>query len=215
MIEGSIYRKIGEIMTRKASGLAVALVGLSLTGCSSIISGTSQEIQVTTEPQGALCEVYRDGASLGAVNPTPGTVKVGKSRRDIAFECKKAGYQDQTAYAGASFDPVTLGNILLGGIIGLGVDFGTGAYTQYPDAVFVQLEPAQFGAAPAATEMAAPQSADAAAAARDKVNQDADAAVAKIRAQCTGSQNNSRACAAAIEVINAERARLLAAIDAR
>lgn len=195
-------------MTRNASVLAVALAGLSLTACSSIIKGTSQEINIVTEPAGAVCEVQRDGRRIGGTNPTPGPVKVSKSKDDLAVHCQKQGYQNQTEYAQSSFDPVMLGNILLGGIIGMGIDFGTGAYVEYPDSVFVRLAPAEFGAAPAASP-----SGDSPATRRDQINADADAAIAKIRAQCTGGGYSNQTCIAAVSAINEERARLLAGID--
>ena len=45
------------------------------------------------------------------------------------------------ATAKSGFEPWSLGNLLIGGLIGLGIDWGTGAIHKYPDAVQVPMTP--------------------------------------------------------------------------
>src|SRR5260221_2686813 len=77
------------------AGVTVALL-LGLGGCASVAEGTSQVLSVDSNPQGARCELFRDGNSLGAAT-TPGTVEVSKSRKDITVTCTKPGYAESTA----------------------------------------------------------------------------------------------------------------------
>lgn len=114
-----------------------ALILLFLTGCSSIVEGRSQEIQVVTNPP-AKCTFTRNGEMLGTIE-TPASLYIEKSKYDITITCKKSGYQtanylDHSGVAGA-----TLGNVLLGGGVGFLVDSATGADNKYETPVNLTL----------------------------------------------------------------------------
>jgi hypothetical protein len=99
---------------------------------------------VTTEPAGATCELQRDGATVGVVNPTPGTVQVSKSSRDMTVRCTRQGHSAGVATVASQMQAMTAGNILIGGVIGLGIDAASGALSQYPTNVTVVLPPQSF-----------------------------------------------------------------------
>jgi uncharacterized protein YceK len=119
---------------------AMAAVGVCLSGCASIIKGTDQSIAVTTPPAtGAECILSsREG---NWTVRTPGAVTVQKSKEDIQVRCTKPGWQDAVATIPSDFQGWTLGNILIGGVIGLGVDAATGAINEYPHAFQVPMVP--------------------------------------------------------------------------
>lgn len=125
---------------------AVGLL-LALSGCASVIKGTSQSINVVTPPTtGATCTL-----SSGQGNwqlTSPGSVTVEKSKDDIQVRCTKPGWQDATGIIPSNFEGWTVGNILLGGVIGLGVDAATGAINEYPNAFQVPMTPVAPPAAP-------------------------------------------------------------------
>ena len=123
---------------------AVAFVLAQLTACATIVKGHSQQINVTTNPAGAVCTLERDGKSVASVNPTPGSVTVEKSRKDLSVDCRKEGYLPAAGKVTSKFHPMTFGNILFGGIIGLGVDAASGAMTEYDELVTLRLTPAEF-----------------------------------------------------------------------
>ena len=58
----------------RAFMVLAALVLLS--GCSTIIEGTTQELVINTAPEGANCAIEREGQVVGRVNPTPGGLTV-------------------------------------------------------------------------------------------------------------------------------------------
>ena len=122
-------------------GLALAA---GLGGCATVTSGGFQTIDIKTEPAGADCMFSREGAPLARVNPTPGPILVGKSAGNISVLCRKIGFEDTGGTIGSGFQPMTLGNIVLGGIIGVVVDASTGAMTKYPEAVTFLLIPHEF-----------------------------------------------------------------------
>lgn len=118
---------------------AVAVLGIALSGCASIIKGSSQQIAITTPPtDGADCVLSSKEGNWTVV--TPGVAKVKKSKEDIQIHCTKAGWKDATATIPSDFEGWTLGNLLIGGIIGLGVDASTGAINEYPHAFQVPMQ---------------------------------------------------------------------------
>ena len=131
-------------MHRKISFLVGLVLSIAVSGCATITSGGFQTIDIRTEPEGADCRFSRDGNAVARVSPTPGPILVGKSAGSISVLCRKNGYEDTTGTIGSGFQPMTLGNILLGGIIGVVVDASTGAMTKYPDAVTFLLIPHEF-----------------------------------------------------------------------
>ena len=116
-------------------------LALATGACSTIIEGTSQNISVSTQPPEASCELVRDGVVIGVIRSTPGSVKIEKNKQNIIVTCKKAGYKDGVYRNESDFAGATAGNILLGGIIGVGIDAATGAANKYDGDVAIVLEP--------------------------------------------------------------------------
>lgn len=125
------------------AGLAAASLAL-LGGCATVVSGTTQTIGINTDPQGADCQFSRKGVLVGRVNPTPGTVQVSKDYENVAVLCRKDDFDDTAGVIGSEFQAMTLGNILLGGIIGVVVDAASGAMMKYPESVSFTLVPKLF-----------------------------------------------------------------------
>lgn len=123
---------------------ALLLLAFGLPACATITSGTSQSVSIMTEPAGAACTLTRDGAVVGIVNPTPGTVTISKSSREIAVRCTRPGYSAGVGVASPQIQGMTAGNILLGGFIGIAIDAASGAISRYPDSVIVALPPETF-----------------------------------------------------------------------
>ncbi len=122
--------------------LLFGLLGLS--ACASIVSGTTQSVLVNTEPTQASCTLTRDGTVIAVLNPTPHSVKLEKSKNAVFIECSKDGFFDQSAVLDSSFQGMTFGNIIFGGIIGVGVDAASGAMNKYPESITVLLSPTSF-----------------------------------------------------------------------
>ncbi len=136
--------------SKSATAIAISVSMLTLSACASIFAGTSRNITVNTEPPAARCNLTRMGASVGVASETPQTVNVSKSKHDIDVSCQKPGYSGGLATIESEFEPWTLGNILLGGLVGVIVDMSTGAVTDYPASTTVRLTP-QPGMAPHAS----------------------------------------------------------------
>jgi hypothetical protein len=120
--------------------VSVAAVSL-LAACSTVVEGSSQQIVVNTTPAGANCDLIRDGASIGHVSSTPSSVKVDKSKRDITIECTLPEFHKATYYNKSDVAGATVGNVLIGGLIGWGIDSASGADNKYTSPVNITMVP--------------------------------------------------------------------------
>lgn len=120
--------------------LVIGVAALSLSGCATIVKGTDQDVIVNTDPQGAHCELTRDGTQLAIIDPTPGTINVEKSSNDIHITCDMEGYETARFMLESEVQAMTAGNVLFGGVIGLGVDAASGAMNKYDSNVTVIMQ---------------------------------------------------------------------------
>lgn len=128
--------------------LLPALALASLAGCSSILSGTSQEILVNTTPAGADCALYREGIRIATIQGTPASATVQKTKHPIWVVCAKPGSDLATHFNKSGVEGATLGNILLGGGIGWAIDSASGADNKYDSPVNLTLLPAATAVVP-------------------------------------------------------------------
>ena len=124
----------------------VMLVGLALacSACATVVGGTTQEVFIESEPTGAACKVDRMGANVAVVNSTPGRVNVSRSKETMIVSCTRDGYEQSNEVLVSSFTGATVGNILLGGVVGIVVDAASGANNKYPDRIMIVMTPASF-----------------------------------------------------------------------
>jgi hypothetical protein len=118
----------------------IAIAGsLALAGCATVTRGTTEQVQIISEPDDAVATT-----SLGQSCHTPCTLTVGrKDEFVVVFE--KPGFERKqvpviteiSGGGGAAF----AGNILLGGVVGMGADAATGAaYNHAPNPVWAALD---------------------------------------------------------------------------
>jgi len=113
----------------------------SLAACATVTRGSEDAWVVNSDPSGAKV-VTTNGHHCAA---TPCAIKM-KRKSEFTATLTKPGYKDATVQvshktAGAGAAGVA-GNVLLGGVIGLGVDMYTGASQDLvPNPVTVTLEP--------------------------------------------------------------------------
>lgn len=126
-------------------GLVVALTTMAaISGCATITKSSSQTVTIDTRPPGATCSLTRGGKRFAIVNPTPGAISVEKSSDAISISCTKEGYLETAGTLESSFQAMTFGNILFGGLIGVAVDAASGAMHEYKPLITITLIPKEF-----------------------------------------------------------------------
>lgn len=132
-------------MPRFRPYLAGLLLAGALSGCSSIVDGTTQNIVVNTNPSNAECGFYRQGMRIATIASTPASALVDKTKHDITILCVREGHQPTTFFNKSGVAGATFGNIILGGGIGWAIDSASGADNKYDSPVNLTLTPATAG----------------------------------------------------------------------
>src|SRR4030081_1382865 len=120
-----------------------AAIALPCFGCASVTRGTTENISISTTPAGATADI--SGLEIPTACVTPCVVQA-KRNADITVTINKEGYEPQiiplTKEVPGSGAAGFAGNILAGGLIGMGVDAATGAALDHkPNPVIVTLKP--------------------------------------------------------------------------
>ncbi len=119
--------------------LLPAVLGLS--ACATITTGTTQQITVETPYAiGSSCDLKDSAGGSYYIKSTPDSAMVNKGDGPLTVKCEKAGYNDGVTVVEEKFQGATLGNIILGGGIGVIVDAASGAAQEYPKQTKVFLE---------------------------------------------------------------------------
>ena len=119
---------------RKEIIFGALALSLMVTSCATIFSGTKQNVRFSSNPPSAL--VFIDDVEAGK---TPFEMKLNrKSEHSVKMELD--GYQTYQTDLTQKFNAWTIGNVVLGGVIGLVVDVSTGAmYNLSPGAINISL----------------------------------------------------------------------------
>lgn len=135
-----------------ATFAAVAALGFAVSGCATIVQGTTETVSVNTVPEeGASCTLQNSEGTWYVT--TPGSTTVHKTKNDLSVDCQKAGFAPGHIVATSHFGGTTAGNILAGGVIGLGIDAASGANYYYDNPISVSLgEHATTSAAPSSAK---------------------------------------------------------------
>lgn len=123
---------------------AVVACAFALTGCASVTNGSRQMISLQaidaygTVP-GANCMLTNSKGTWYA--RTPAFVTVHRDYGRLLVRCEKAGYDSGLLTAKSYTKGTVFGNLLIGGVIGAGVDIGDGSAYNYPQYITVTMTP--------------------------------------------------------------------------
>jgi hypothetical protein len=139
--------------------LAIAALVLPCIGCASISRGTTENISISSTPPGATAELSGLDNPTSCVTPC---VVVVKRSAEITVTVNKEGYEPQviplTKEIAGSGAAGFAGNVLVGGLVGMGVDAATGAANDHkPNPVIVTLNPVAAAPPPRAAKPRPPK----------------------------------------------------------
>ena len=129
-------------MNRKITGIIMGIAFLT-SGCATVTTGTEQNVTVVTEKNviGAQCELTDAKSKKWYVPSTPGNANVHRGDGPMSVICEKSGYRTANLMVDETLAGATLGNILIGGGVGILVDAMSGSAQRYPDQITVWMEP--------------------------------------------------------------------------
>lgn len=123
----------------KSTILSLSLAGIvGLSGCATITRGSTETLVINSDPTGADVLL-----SSGLRGQTPISFDLPR-KTTVVIDITKDGYEPARMVVnpamGSDGTVALFGNVIFGGVIGVGVDAGTGAiYDLKPNPVFVKL----------------------------------------------------------------------------
>ena len=119
------------MLSQSISSFLIIPGATTLIGCATITKGTTQVVAVKTPGvAGAQCTL--SSSSVGSkVVSTPATVTLDKGSDNISVVCRKECYQDAAGVIASNTEAMAAGNIIAGGVIGVGIDAASGAMNKY------------------------------------------------------------------------------------
>jgi len=115
---------------RKTFLFTALVLSIILTSCATIISGTTQKVSLSSNP--SLANVYIDEIKVGK---TPYVAKL-ERKTEHKVKIELAGYKPYETTLTRKFNAWYIGNVFIGGLIGLVVDAATGSiYNLSPNQV--------------------------------------------------------------------------------
>jgi hypothetical protein len=123
--------------------VGIVALAAAVGGCASVTRGTTENISITSTPSGA--EATISGLDIPTACVTPCAI-VAKRSADISVTFAKPGFETEvvtlTKEVPATGAAGFAGNVLAGGLIGMGVDAATGAAQDHkPNPVIVTMKP--------------------------------------------------------------------------
>ena len=116
-----------------------AMTGLA--GCATLTRGTTQTVAINTPgAHGAVCTLISPSVGTQTIT-TPGVVTLAKGASAVSIRCSKECYSDGTGVLASNMDGITAGNVVFGGVVGVGVDAATGAMNQYAPQADIVMAP--------------------------------------------------------------------------
>ena len=127
---------MSDVSTRvlRLAGLATAWM---LSGCATVLHGTSQSVEIVSTPPGATALILPGNQAV----TTPATVRLERLRA-YTVRLTFAGHEVETVFLDRVASGAIYGNLVLGGVIGISVDASNGAAFQLvPEKVEVTMRP--------------------------------------------------------------------------
>lgn len=124
-------------MNIKALGClaTITLAGWLMGGCATILNGDHQPVSFSSEPENATVKV--DGVAMGK---TPCVIPVARKGGDKFIEFELNGFKTVIVELDNHIAAAGFGNIIFGGIIGVGIDAASGRAGSYQKSLHVVLE---------------------------------------------------------------------------
>jgi hypothetical protein len=127
---------------KKILGFLLLAAPLATTSCATIVNGSSQTVSVQAVANGSVVPAASCNLQNGKNTEyltAPGSVIVNHSGSDLVVSCSHPSYGSNTVREPAQMSGWVAGNLLIGGIIGIIVDFTDGDAYNYPSTVVVPL----------------------------------------------------------------------------
>lgn len=119
--------------------LSVLLAAFALGGCATIVDGTSQQIELTSNAPGATCGITQNGVQIVQPAAVPATHTISRRSGNLIVTCEAPGYQPSTQALMAGKNPLSVVGNMPAMVSGAGFDSLFGGLSEYQDSAYVHL----------------------------------------------------------------------------
>lgn len=121
---------------KRLSFLAAALM---LGGCATIVDGTSQQVQLTSNAPNATCGITQNGVQIVAPAPVPATHTLARRPGNLIVTCEAPGHEARTLALMTGANPLAVVGHMAYVPIGAGADGVFGGLPEYQDSAYVYM----------------------------------------------------------------------------
>jgi len=119
----------------------IVVVTTTMMGCATIVNGTNTDITISSDPTKANFTITDKNGMITSSGVTPSVVKLPNKNGGYQVAISLDGYKEEHVFISRDFNSMYLGNLLLGGPLGLIIDAVDGAMWKLaPGGVFVSLK---------------------------------------------------------------------------
>lgn len=124
---------------RRIIYLLMVVISLSMSSCCTLLTSSSQQIYFNAPPQ---TRIYYGNQLIARTNDEGvGNARIKKEVNSKTLMAKKKGYQNTPFVLQSRFNPLALGNFVIGGVLGFIVDFATGQICYWDnDNICIEME---------------------------------------------------------------------------
>ncbi len=114
------------------SVIAVSFL-ISATSCASILTESKKKVTIKGLPGTTIVDKKTNATIAEIGNSGETKAKIRKQIKSRTIEARKRGYVPQIYVMDTQMEPLFWANILLGGVIGMAIDYSTGKMMTYED----------------------------------------------------------------------------------
>lgn len=117
--------------------ISIFALVLAVSGCASIIDGKHQNVNLVPSTSGKVSATVVSPSGVQEVT-LPTVIHTERSKEDIIVKVEESRcYEESTQTVQSSVNPLILGNVICGGLLGSTTDFATGAAYEYDNSAIV------------------------------------------------------------------------------
>lgn len=117
--------------------ISIFVLALAVSGCASIIDGKHQNVNLVPSTSGKVVATVISPSGVQEVT-LPAVIHTERSKEDIIVKIEESKcYEESTQTVSSSVNPVILGNVITGGLLGSTTDVATGAAWEYDKSTII------------------------------------------------------------------------------
>jgi len=126
-------------MKKRYIWMVTGTVPIMMSGCATVINGPQQVVRVSTPHTNNATCILSNSKGEWILKSTPGNIKIHRDSEKLSVLCHKKDYADGSLQVSPLYNGGNMGNLILGGLVGMVVDAKSKATYSYPAEISVPM----------------------------------------------------------------------------